>query len=69
MFVALVTQREIHKRHIVICSLPVSTKFFRIISWTERFSENKGILNTKCVLIFSTNLLKKFSLQEEVSEI
>jgi len=32
VFVALAIQREMRKRHIIICGLSVSTIFFRIIS-------------------------------------
>jgi len=39
VFVALVIQHAMRMRRIVICGLPVSTKFFYIISQTSRFSE------------------------------
>jgi len=43
--------------HIVICGLPGSTKFARIISQTAQFSGKKVIGNKMCVLIFCTQLL------------
>ena len=39
----------------VICGLPRSTIFFHVITQTTRFSRENKLLNTKCVLIFSTN--------------
>ena len=38
-----------------------STHFFYIITQTARFSENKSLLNTICVSIFSTDFLWHFS--------
>jgi hypothetical protein len=43
-------------RHIVICVLYGCTIFF-LISWTARFSEQRKLLNTKCVFWYSVQLL------------
>jgi hypothetical protein len=54
MFVALGDQHSIRIRRIVICALPGSAMFFRIISETARFSEK---LETKFVCWFSLQIL------------
>jgi hypothetical protein len=59
VFVALRIQRAMRMRHIVICFLPRSTIFFNILSYTACLSEEKKILNTKCMFWFSLKLLSE----------
>ena len=54
MCVVLVTQHAMRMRHIVICGLPRSIKFFHIISQMARFSKKKVTEHKICVLISST---------------
>jgi hypothetical protein len=56
--VAVAIQHAMRMRHIVISDLLGSTVFVHIISQTARFAKKKEkkVLNTKCVLIFSTFL-------------
>jgi hypothetical protein len=57
VFIALGIQHAMRMRHVVICGLPRSTTFFRIIS-TARFSKKKKKLpNTKRVLISSVSFV------------
>ena len=55
VFVALVTQHAMHMRHIVICGLYGSTRFFHIISKCCDILV-QGIEHKICVLIFPTIL-------------
>jgi hypothetical protein len=59
LFVALSIQHAMRMRLIVICSLPRSTIIFHIFSQTTWFKKNVTE-HKMCVLIFSTNLSKKF---------
>jgi hypothetical protein len=53
--VAVGTQHAMRMRHNVIRGLPRYTTFFHFISYKPRFSlEEKKLLNTKCVLNFTT---------------
>jgi len=45
-------------RHIFICSLPLSTRYFHIISKTARFSTTKIIKHKMCVLRFFTTFVR-----------
>jgi len=56
--VDFVTQHAKRMRHIVISSLPGSTIFFHIISYTAGFYIKKVIEHKMCVLIFYTNFEK-----------
>jgi hypothetical protein len=49
MFVALGIQHAICMRHIVICGLPGSTKFFSHYLLNGTIFEKKKLLNIKCV--------------------
>jgi hypothetical protein len=53
--VALLIQ-HVTRHHIAICGLSGSTIFFHIFSQTVRFSKKK-LLNTRCELCFSLQLL------------
>ena len=48
-----------HMHHIVVCGLPCSTTFFRIISKRHDFRKKKK-RTEMCVLIFSTVLSRTF---------
>jgi hypothetical protein len=49
-------------RHIAICALSGSTKFFHIISQTAQISEGGGqVLNIECVLIYSATFVWNIS--------
>jgi len=61
VFIALVIQHAMCMRHIVICGLPGSTKYFHIISQTARFLKKTGIETEIFVLIVSTNFVWKIS--------
>jgi len=53
-------------RHIVICGLPGSATFFRIISETARFSKKKRVIeHKKCLLIFSATFVSNISHSKE----
>ena len=60
VFVALVIQRAMRFRHIVIYSLSIPAKFFLFVSYKARFSIYIYIYNIKCVLIFSTTFFERF---------
>ena len=49
--VALGIQHAVRTHHVVICGLPGSTVFFRIISKTVRFSEEKLYLTLTPILL------------------
>ena len=50
VFVALVIQRAMRMRRIVICGLP-SSKYFSTLSYKQQnFRKNKLLFNIKCVL-------------------
>jgi len=59
VFVALGIQHAMHMRRIIIDGQSGSTTFFHIISQKARLSEEKKILNTKCVFWFSLQLLSQ----------
>ena len=56
--VALVIQHEMHISHIIICGLPGSAIFSTLSHKQQNF--RGGLLNTKCVSIFSTTVVKTF---------
>jgi hypothetical protein len=66
VFVALGLQLAERMRHIVICALPRYTMYFHIISQTARFS--KKLLNTKCVFLFSVQLLSETFLIVKITQ-
>jgi hypothetical protein len=68
VFVALVIHHALRMRHIVIWDLSGCTIFFHVISNGTIFYILKKIERKICVLMFST-ALKRFSLQEELSEL
>ena len=57
MFVALGMQHAMRMRHIVICGLPRSIKFFHFVS---QFSGGGGLFNIKCGFRFSLQFLSEF---------
>ena len=59
MFVDLFIQHAMRMRHIVICGLPRSKTFFPHYLINGTISEEKKLLNTKCVFWFSLQLLSE----------
>jgi hypothetical protein len=57
VFVALGIQQAMCMRHIAICGLPRSRKFFHIISQAARFPKKKINGHKMCVLIFATTFV------------
>jgi hypothetical protein len=64
--VALGIQHAMRMRHIVISDMPGSTEIFHILSQKARFSKKKKLLNTKCVLLFSTTFSEAFLIQRRI---
>jgi hypothetical protein len=69
LFIVLGNQHAVHVRHIVICGLPGSTILINFISHTADFRGEKVIEYKMRVSIFSKNLSKHFSFQEELIEV
>jgi hypothetical protein len=67
VFVVSVIQHAMCMRHIVMCGLPRSTKFFHIISWKGKILE-KELLNTKYVFWLTLQLLSETFLILRIAE-
>ena len=59
VFIDLIIQHAVRMRHIVSCGLP-DLKYLYTSSHERYDFRKKNLLNTKCVLIFSTNLTETF---------
>ena len=59
VFLALGTQHAMRMRHIVICGLPRTTKFFHITSYMARFLKEKMLLTIESLFWFSLQLLSE----------